>query len=172
MLLRQALRKNNGFGQRLFYILNPMDSAKFCLGQSDNIVPGWQKGFLGLMFVHAKMCTPRSAGINDNEILESPFMNSTSELPISTSAAGDALLPELSALLVTALNLDLAPDQISPDESLYGEGLGLDSIDILEIALVVSKKYGFQLSPDDESNKAIFTSLRHLARHIAQHRTV
>lgn len=82
------------------------------------------------------------------------------------------MLPELSALLVTALNLDLAPDQISPDESLYGEGLGLDSIDILEIALVVSKKYGFQLSPDDESNKAIFTSLRHLARHIAQHRTV
>jgi acyl carrier protein len=96
-------------------------------------------------------------------------MNSTA---LTFEAAGDALLPELSALIVTAVNLDLAPEDVSPDESLYGEGLGLDSIDILEIALVVSKKYGFQLHPDDESNKAIFTSIRHLARHIAQHRTI
>jgi acyl carrier protein len=96
-------------------------------------------------------------------------MNSTA---LSIEAAGDALLPELSALIVTAVNLDLAPEDVSPDESLYGEGLGLDSIDILEIALVVSKKYGFQLHPDDESNKAIFTSIRHLAQHIAQHRTI
>jgi acyl carrier protein len=99
-------------------------------------------------------------------------MNSTAATSTSIEAAGDALLPELSALIVTAVNLDLAPEDVSPDESLYGEGLGLDSIDILEIALVVSKKYGFQLHPDDESNKAIFTSIRHLARHIAQHRTI
>jgi acyl carrier protein len=102
-------------------------------------------------------------------------MNSTLGLSASTPAsidvAADALLPELSALVVSAVNLDLAPGDVAADESLYGEGLGLDSIDILEIALVVSKKYGFQLHPDDESNKAIFTSMRHLARHIAQHRT-
>jgi acyl carrier protein len=102
-------------------------------------------------------------------------MNSTlgsAATPTAIDAAGDALLPELTALIVTAVNLDMAPGEVSPDESLYGEGLGLDSIDILEIALVVSKKYGFQLHPDDESNKVIFTSIRHLARHIAQHRTV
>ena len=100
-------------------------------------------------------------------------MNPTSELSAaSVEASGDALIPELSALIVSALNLDMAPSEISPDESLYGEGLGLDSIDILELALVVSKKYGFQLHPDEESNKLIFTSMRHLARHIAQNRTV
>ena len=99
-------------------------------------------------------------------------MNSTSDLStVSIEAAGDALLPELSALLVSALNLDMAAGEIPPDESLYGEGLGLDSIDILELALVVSKKYGFQLHPDEESNKIIFTSMRHLARHIAQQRS-
>lgn len=103
-------------------------------------------------------------------------MTSTSGLPAATpaaiEAAANALLPELSALLVSAVNLDLDPSEISPDESLYGEGLGLDSIDILEIALVVSKKYGFELHHDDESNKAIFTSMRHLALYIAQNRTV
>jgi acyl carrier protein len=79
---------------------------------------------------------------------------------------------EVAALLVEALNLDVPADSIDPDAPLYGEGLGLDSIDILEVALVVSQKYGFQLRSDDEDNIRIFTSLATLADHIAAHKTV
>jgi acyl carrier protein len=74
-------------------------------------------------------------------------------------------------LLVQALNLELAPADIDPTAPLYGEGLGLDSIDILEVALEVSQRYGFELRSDDENNKRIFASLRSLAAHVAQHRT-
>jgi acyl carrier protein len=81
------------------------------------------------------------------------------------------LQQEVAALLVEALNLDIAPADIDPQAPLYGEGLGLDSIDILEVALVVSKRYGFQLRSDDEDNVRIFTSLASLAEHIAAHRT-
>jgi acyl carrier protein len=77
---------------------------------------------------------------------------------------------EVAALLVDALNLDVAPDTIDPKAPLYGEGLGLDSIDILEVALVVSQRYGFQLRSDDEDNVRIFTSLESLTEHIAKSR--
>jgi acyl carrier protein len=77
---------------------------------------------------------------------------------------------EVAALLVEALNLDVAADSIDPAAPLYGEGLGLDSIDILEVALVVSQRYGFQLRSDDEDNVRIFKSLASLADHIAAHR--
>ena len=77
---------------------------------------------------------------------------------------------EVAALLVEALNLDIAPDSIDPQAPLYGEGLGLDSIDILEVALVVSQRYGFQLRSDDEDNIRIFTSLASLTEHITTHR--
>jgi acyl carrier protein len=73
--------------------------------------------------------------------------------------------------MVAALNLDNAAGAIDPDAPLFGEGLGLDSIDILEVALAVSKRYGFQLRSDDEDNVRIFASLRSLADHVAQHRT-
>ena len=81
------------------------------------------------------------------------------------------LLNEVAALTVAALNLDLKPEEIDPDARLYGEGLGLDSIDILECSLVVSKRYGFQLRSDDENNVRIFSSLRKLTEHIAAQRT-
>jgi acyl carrier protein len=77
---------------------------------------------------------------------------------------------EVAALLVEALNLEIAPDAIDPEAPLYGEGLGLDSIDILEVALVVSQRYGFQLRSDDENNVRIFRSLASLAEHIAANR--
>ena len=77
---------------------------------------------------------------------------------------------EVAALLVEALNLDITADTIDPQAPLYGEGLGLDSIDILEVALVVSQRYGFQLRSDDEDNIRIFTSLVSLTDHIAAHR--
>lgn len=85
--------------------------------------------------------------------------------------AATTLTNEVADLIVEALNLDVAPAQIAPDQPLYGEGLGLDSIDILEIALVVSKRYGVQLRADSEDNARIFGSLRQLVDYIAAHRT-
>ncbi len=82
-----------------------------------------------------------------------------------------ALQREVAGLIVAALNLDVGAEQIDPQAALYGEGLGLDSIDILEIALVVSKQYGIQLRADSEQNEQIFRSLRHLADYIGTHRT-
>ncbi|RDI98887.1 acyl carrier protein [Dyella solisilvae] len=80
---------------------------------------------------------------------------------------------ELATLIVESLNLDsVSADQIDPDASLFGGDLGLDSIDALEIALAVSKRYGFQLRSDNPENRKIFTSLRTLSEHIEQHRPV
>lgn len=81
-----------------------------------------------------------------------------------------ALQREVATLLVEALNLDIAPESIDPEALLYGEGLGLDSIDILEVALVVSQRYGFQLRSDDDENVRIFKSLASLADHVAANR--
>ena len=83
----------------------------------------------------------------------------------------EALLPEVAELIVSALNLDMAASEIEPDAPLFGDGLGLDSIDVLEIALVISKRYGFQLRSDNQDNLRIFSSLRALAAHIASQRT-
>ncbi len=85
--------------------------------------------------------------------------------------ADAALLAEVATLIVDALNLETAAADIEADAPLYSEGLGLDSIDILEVALVVSKRYGFSLRADNEDNLKIFASLRSLAEHIAAHRT-
>ena len=82
-----------------------------------------------------------------------------------------ALLPEISELIVSALNLEMTPAEIDADAPLFGEGLGLDSIDVLEISLVVSKRYGFQLRSDNEDNVRIFSSLRALTAHIASQRS-
>ena len=78
---------------------------------------------------------------------------------------------EVAQLMIEALNLEASADQIKADAPLYGEGLGLDSIDVLEIALVVSKRYGLQLRADSADNQHIFTSLRSLSDYIAAHRT-
>jgi acyl carrier protein len=83
----------------------------------------------------------------------------------------EALARELAGLIVQALNLELSAAEIDPEAPLYGEGLGLDSIDILEIALVVSKRYGVQLRADSAENEHIFRSLRRLAEYITAHRT-
>ncbi len=90
--------------------------------------------------------------------------------PISAETVA-ALMPEVAQLIVSALNLEVAPAQIEADAPLFGEGLGLDSIDILEVALVISKHYGFQLRSDDGDNVRIFSSLRQLSGHVAANRT-
>src|SRR4030066_318922 len=76
--------------------------------------------------------------------------------------ANHELQNEVAGLIVSPLNLDVSPDEIQPDASLYGDGLGLDSIDILEVALVVSKRFGFQLRADNADNVSIFSSLASL----------
>ncbi len=79
---------------------------------------------------------------------------------------------ELAQLMVRCLNLeDLPPEQIDPESALFGSGLGLDSIDALELALAVSQTYGLQL-PSDEDGKRVFGSLRALSTHIQLHRPV
>lgn len=101
-------------------------------------------------------------------------MSSTAQPPIPAvddSPEQSPIEKELAVLLVNALNLEVAPEDIVPTDPLYGEGLGLDSIDILEVALEVSRRYGFQLRSDDERNKQIFASLRNLAAHVAENRT-
>lgn len=74
-------------------------------------------------------------------------------------------------LLVTTLNLETPAAEIDPLAPLFGDaGLGLDSIDMLELALGISKQYGFQLRSDAADNAQIFASLRALCRHVDQHR--
>lgn len=80
---------------------------------------------------------------------------------------------ELADLLVESLNLDgIEAAGIDPEAPLFGAGLGLDSIDALELSLAISKKYGFQLRSDNDDNRRIFGSLRALSAHVEQHRTV
>jgi acyl carrier protein len=83
-----------------------------------------------------------------------------------------ALQLEVAEQIVAALNLEMAPGEIEADAPLYGEGLGLDSIDILEVALVLSKRYGFSLRADNEDNVRIFASLTSLTEYVAAHRTL
>jgi acyl carrier protein len=79
---------------------------------------------------------------------------------------------ELAQLIVATLNLETAATDINPVAPLYRDGLGLDSIDILELALTISKTYGMQLRADDQNNLQIFSSLRSLNQHIQEHRTI
>src|SRR5258708_28898493 len=77
---------------------------------------------------------------------------------------------ELAQLLVATLRIEEAPDAIVPEEALFGDGLGLDSIDALELALAISRTYGVEIKSDDADNRRIFASLRALAGHIERRR--
>jgi acyl carrier protein len=85
------------------------------------------------------------------------------------STSDDSTLA-LAQLIVQTLNLDVAAAGIDIQAPLFGEGLGLDSIDMLEIALAVSQTYGVKLRADDTRNDEIFRSLASLNEHIQQHR--
>lgn len=81
------------------------------------------------------------------------------------------LVSELKELLIDGLHLeDVEPDDIHPDEALFGDGLGLDSIDALEIAVLLDKKYGIRISSGDERNKDVFASLNALAAFVSENR--
>jgi len=81
-----------------------------------------------------------------------------------------SLETEVARLVVEAVNLETPAEAIDPEAPLYGEGLGLDSIDMLEISLAIGKRYGVELRADDEANRQIFASLRNLAQHVERHR--
>ena len=87
------------------------------------------------------------------------------------AAASNDLEREIAGLVTEALNLEVPAGGIDPEAPLYREGLGLDSIDILEIALVVSKRYGIDIKAESEENHKIFRSLRGLAEFVAAQRT-
>ena len=93
------------------------------------------------------------------------------DVPANGRDADPQLVLEIAGLIVKALNLEVGPEAIDPKAPLYKEGLGLDSIDILEVALVVSKRYGFKLKEDDQDNVRVFRSLESLAAHVAERRT-
>ena len=89
---------------------------------------------------------------------------------MSTQTAAER---ELATLLVESLNLEeVEAGAIDPEAPLFNTGLGLDSIDALELALAISKQYGFQLRSDNDDNRRIFGSLRALSAHVEQHKTV
>jgi len=78
---------------------------------------------------------------------------------------------EVAQLIVATLNLDIAPEEIAAEAPLFGEGLGLDSIDALELALAISRTYGFELRSDDARNRQVFASLRSLTGYIDETRS-
>ncbi len=79
---------------------------------------------------------------------------------------------ELAELIISAVNLEgVDAADVDPEAPLFGAGLELDSIDALELALEISKRYGFQLRSDDEENRRIFASLRSLSDYIQKNRT-
>lgn len=82
--------------------------------------------------------------------------------------ADEALESEIKALIVEALMLeDVKPEEIDPEAPLFVEGLGLDSIDALELAIAIDKKYGVKIKAEDENTREVFRSVRSLAAHVA-----
>jgi len=75
----------------------------------------------------------------------------------------------MAELLIEALNLeDMEPDEIDPNEPLFGDGLGLDSIDALEIALAISQEHGIEMKAEDESTKEAFATLSSLTKYVEE----
>jgi acyl carrier protein len=84
----------------------------------------------------------------------------------------ETLINELKTLLIEGLHLeDIAAEDIEIDAPLFGDGLGLDSIDALEIAVLLDRKYGIKITSDDDKNHEIFASLTALAAFITENRT-
>lgn len=95
-----------------------------------------------------------------------------SAVPPSPQAGGlGALEAELKELIVESLMLeDVTPASIDSDSALFGEGLGLDSIDVLELAMALHRRYGIKTKADDARNQEIFASVRSLATFVAETR--
>jgi acyl carrier protein len=84
-----------------------------------------------------------------------------------------ALEHEIKELLINSLRLGdegITPESIDPDAAIFGDGLGLDSIDALELGIAIQKRYGITMSADAQENRAPFSSIRKLADFVASHR--
>ncbi|TKB83275.1 MAG: acyl carrier protein [Nitrospira sp.] len=88
-----------------------------------------------------------------------------------TESFASSLERDLAGLIVQTLKLKVDPATINPTQTLFGDGLGLDSIDALELSLAISQTYGYQLKSSDPEIKAIFSSLRALSNAIEKNRT-
>ena len=83
----------------------------------------------------------------------------------------EELISDLKEQIIKTLNLeDITGEDIDNDTPLFGDGLGLDSIDALELIVLLEKRYGIKLS-DPADGKAIFKSINTMAEYIAAHRT-
>ncbi|SHF35799.1 acyl carrier protein [Microbulbifer donghaiensis] len=81
------------------------------------------------------------------------------------------LVEELKQLIIDVLNLeDITPEEIQADEALFGEGLGLDSIDALELGLALQRKYNISIDAESENTKTHFASVNNLAQFVAESR--
>ncbi|MEW5248602.1 phosphopantetheine-binding protein [Microbulbifer discodermiae] len=81
------------------------------------------------------------------------------------------LVDELKNLIIEVLNLeDITPEEIDADEALFGEGLGLDSIDALELGLAIQKKYSVSIDAESETTKNHFASVNNLAAFVLDSR--
>lgn len=89
---------------------------------------------------------------------------------MNQSSTNTELENQIAQLIIDTLNLDIEITDIDPEDYLFGEGLALDSIDALELAMAITQQFGFQLRSDDSNNREIFRSLRTLAQHIAENK--
>lgn len=80
------------------------------------------------------------------------------------------LIDEIKALIISSLNLETTPDQIDATGPLFQSGLGLDSIDALELAVAIERKYGVTI-PDEAVGKRVFSSVQALAEYVNEHRS-
>ena len=104
-----------------------------------------------------------------SELTPESVENATAACPPGSCQTSAEL--SVADLIVSALQTETPATAIDPDAPLFGEGLGLDSIDALELALAITRAYGFELRSDSERNQQIFASLRSLTSHIEAHRT-
>jgi acyl carrier protein len=88
-----------------------------------------------------------------------------------TNSSASSIEQDVAKLIVQTLKLKIGPTAINPEAALFGDGLGLDSIDALELSLVISQTYGYQLKSSDPEIRTIFSSLRALAGAIEKNRT-
>ena len=77
---------------------------------------------------------------------------------------------EVAKLIVETLNLTISHEDLDPDKPLFKEGLGLDSIDALELSLVISHEYGLEIKSDNKDIKQLFSSLRNLSKYIQENK--
>ena len=98
-------------------------------------------------------------------------MNINLEAKAATLTGQSAFEAEIAALIVSSLHLEISADEIEPEAPLFIDGLGLDSIDALELALAISRNYGLELKSDDARTRSIFANLRSLASNVGRDRT-